>query len=245
LGNQIELLVNLQTIDLQLRERTDAIDALRRDIAELEGTLAAQRQALDAVRAERADLEARRRDIEGTLADEEAKMKDRRMRLNRIRNEKEASAVRREIEVAKEGTGQLEEGLMGLFEQLDGVKARETELATAYEALEGRHASESERIDLEIGELSAGLDEARTQRESLAAGLELAVRRQYETILSRKRGQAVVEVRGGTCDGCHMRIAPQLAIEIYRNARVITCPSCHRILYVRPPEAAGADGADQ
>ena len=238
--NQIELLVNLQTIDLQLRERTDAIDALRRELAELDGTLGAQRQALEAVRAERAELEARRRDIEGTLADEEAKMKDRRMRLNRIRNEKEAAAVRREIEVAKEGTAQLEEGLMAIFEQLDGVKARETELATACEALENRRASESERVELEIGELSSGLDEARTQRESLATGLEAPVRRQYETILSRKRGQAVVEVRGGTCEGCHMRVAPQLANEIHRNTRVITCPSCHRILYVRPPEAAGS-----
>ena len=34
-----------------------------------------------------------------------------------------------------------------------------------------------------------------------------------------------------------MRVAPQLANEIYRNTRVIACPSCHRILYVRSPEA--------
>ena len=101
MGNQIELLVSLQTIDLQLRERTDAISSLRRELAELDATLAAQREALDAIRAERAALESQRREIEGFLADEEAKMKDRRMRLNRIRNEKEASAVRREIEVAK------------------------------------------------------------------------------------------------------------------------------------------------
>jgi predicted nucleic acid-binding Zn-ribbon protein len=238
LGNQIELLVNLQTIDLQLRERTDAIEALRRDIAELDAALATQRQALEAARAERADLESKRRDIEGILADEEAKMKDRRMRLNRIRNEKEASAVRREIEVAKEGTALHEESLMGIFEQLDVVKAREAELASAYEALETKRASEKERTDLEIEELSTGLEESRSRRETLAAALEAPLRRQYETILSRKKGQAVVEIRGGTCEGCHMRVAPQLANEIHRNTRVIACPSCHRILYVRPPEAA-------
>jgi len=33
-------------------------------------------------------------------------------------------------------------------------------------------------------------------------------------------------------------VAPQLANEIHRNTRVIQCPSCHRILYVRPPEAS-------
>ena len=237
MGNQIELLVSLQNIDLQLRERTDAIEALRREIAELDGMLAEKRQALDVVRAERADLESRRRDIEGSLADEEAKMKDRRMRLNRIRNEKEAAAVRREIEVAKEGTGQLEEGLMGLFDQLDGVSAREKELADAVGGLEAKRAAEKARTDAEIAELSSGLEESRVERERLAAQLDANLRRQYESILSRRKGQAVVEVRGGTCEGCHMRIAPQLANEIHRNTRVITCPSCHRILYVRPPEA--------
>ena len=238
MGNQIELLVSLQNIDLQLRERTDAIDARRRELAELDGMLADQRQTLEAVRTERADLEARRRDIEGSLQDEEAKMKDRRMRLNRIRNEKEAAAVRREIEVAKEGTGQLEEGLMGLFEQLDSVNAREKDLNDAVTALEAKRAAEKTRTDAEIAELSSGLEESRSQRETLAAQLDANLRRQYETILSRRKGQAVVEVRGGNCEGCHMRIAPQLANEIYRNTRVITCPSCHRILYVRPPEAA-------
>ena len=238
MGNQIDLLVSLQNIDLQLRERTDAIDARRREIAELDGMLAEQRQVLEGVRAERADLESRRRDIEGSLQDEEAKMKDRRMRLNRIRNEKEAAAVRREIEVAKEGTGQLEEGLMGLFEQLDGVNAREKELADAFTALETKRAAEKTRTDAEIAELSSGLEESRAQRETLAVQLDANLRRQYETILSRRKGQAVVEIRGGNCVGCHMRIAPQLANEIHRNTRVITCPSCHRILYVRPPEAA-------
>jgi predicted nucleic acid-binding Zn-ribbon protein len=237
LGNQIELLVTLQTIDLQLRERTDAIDALRRQIAELDSQIAEQRQLLDTCRAERADLESRRRDIEGTLADEESKMKDRRMRLNRIRNEKEAAAVRREIEVAKEGTGQLEEGLMGLFEQLDLVNAREKELAEALQAIETKRAAQHESAELEISELSSGLDESRAKRETLAADLDADLRRQYETILSRKKGQAVVEIRSGNCEGCHMRVAPQLANEIYRNTRVIACPSCHRILYSRPPEA--------
>jgi predicted nucleic acid-binding Zn-ribbon protein len=99
-------------------------------------------------------------------------------------------------------------------------------------------ATEKSRADAEISELSAGLDVSRSQRAALAAELDANLRRQYETILSRKKGQAVVEIRGGTCEGCHMRVAPQLAIEIHRNTRVIACPSCHRILYVRPPEAA-------
>jgi predicted nucleic acid-binding Zn-ribbon protein len=237
LVNQIELLVNLQTVDQQLRERSEAIESHRRQIAELESELAEQRKVLDGCRAERAELEARRREIEGALADEEAKMKDRRMRLNRIRNEKEAAAVRREIEVGKEGNQKLEEDLMVIFEALDGVGARETELQSAFDALAAQRDERQAVADVEIGTLSEGLDDSRKRREELAAGIDANLRRQYETVFVRRRGVAVVEVRSGNCQGCHMRVSPQLTNEIQRNQRVIACPNCSRILYVRNESA--------
>lgn len=240
MGNQVELLVNLQVVDQQLRERTEAIDALRQGLADIESELAGQRKLLDACRGERAELEARRRDLEGTLNDEESKMKDRRMRLNRIRNEKEASAVRREIEVGKEGNQKIEEDLMGVFEALDTVTTREAELQRDYDAVEARRAEQQAKVDSEVAALSAGLDEARRHRDELAAAIDGELRRKYEAIFIRRRGIAVVEVRGGTCQGCHMRVAPQLANEIQRNQRVIVCPNCHRILYARAETSATA-----
>jgi predicted nucleic acid-binding Zn-ribbon protein len=43
-----------------------------------------------------------------------------------------------------------------------------------------------------------------------------------------------VEVAGGICQGCYMNIPPQLSNEIIRNDKVHLCPSCQRILYVKP-----------
>ncbi len=240
MGTQVELLVGLQTIDQQLRERTDSIEALRHLMGDLDAELEEQKKKLDTSRAERAELEARRRDIEGTLASEESKMKERRMRLNRIRNEKEASAVRREIELGKEGTQKLEEDLLAIFEALDGVGTRETELQAGFDALSTRREQEHARVTEEIATLSAGLDDARRRREEIAHEVEAPLRRQYENILGRRRGLVVVEVRDGTCQGCHMRVAPQLYNEITRNQRVILCPSCHRILYRRSEPAVSS-----
>ena len=237
MGTQVELLVGLQTIDQQLRERTDAIDALRQRMVELDAELDEQKKKLDAVRAERAELETRRRDLEGTMTSEESKMKERRMRLNRIRNEKEASAVRREIELGKEGSQKLEEDMLLLYEALDGVGTRERELQEIVDGLTARRAEEDARATEEIANLSHGMDEARHRREELAREVEAPLRRQYESILGRRRGLVVVEVRDGSCQGCHMRVAPQLFNEIVRNQRVIVCPSCHRILYRRPEQA--------
>ncbi len=240
MGNQVELLVSLQVVDQQLRERTEAIDALQQGLAGTESELAAQRKLLDACRAERADLETRRRELQGALDDEESRMKDRRMRLNRIRNEKEASAVRREIEIGKEGNQKIEEDLMVVYEALDTVAARETELQKDYDAIEARRAEQQTTVDTEVTALSAGLDEARHRRDELAGTIDTDLRRQYEAIFVRRRGLAVVEVRGGTCQGCHMRVAPQLSNEIQRNQRVIVCPNCHRILYARAENSVSA-----
>lgn len=241
MASQVEQLIDLQTMDLVLRERNEAIDALERRVADLESQLAEQRGLLEACRSERAQIEARRRDLEGTLAAEESKMKDRRMRLNRIRNEKEAAAVRREIEVGKEENQKLEEELMTIFEQVDTVSTREREIQQTFDTLEQRRAEEQTRADEEISLLSIDLDDKQRARESLAKTIEDALRRQYETISMRRRGLAVVEVRGGSCQGCHMRVAPQLVNDIQRNQGVVLCPSCHRILYVKPQAAGGEE----
>jgi predicted nucleic acid-binding Zn-ribbon protein len=241
LGNQIELLINLQVIDRQLRERTEAISALQGRIQEIETRLAGERSTLETCKAERNVLDKRRREIEGLLSDEESKMKDRRMRLNRIRNEKEASAIRREIEVAKEETAKVEEELMGdagIYNALKILNDRQTELQTAFDALEAERAAEQTRVDAEVERLSSGLDDARAQREVVARDLEAGLRKRYEGIFERRRGLAVVVVRAGSCEGCHMSVAPQLVNEIKRNERVITCPSCHRILYFAPEPVA-------
>jgi hypothetical protein len=61
-------------------------------------------------------------------------------------------------------------------------------------------------------------------------------------IFSRRGGLAVVEIRGGTCQGCHMNIPPQLFNLIQRNEQVIPCPNCQRILHWRPERAEEANG---
>jgi len=67
------------------------------------------------------------------------------------------------------------------------------------------------------------------------------LRRRYEMIFSRRGGVAVVAVRGGTCQGCHMNVPPQLFNLIQRNEQLILCPNCQRMLFWQP-EGEEANG---
>jgi len=234
-------LAALQEVDRFLREKSELIRGLETEIAAIEAQLAERREMARVAQVERDAVEARRRDLEAHLEAEEAKMTDRRMRLNRVRNEKELQALRREIEVSKELNQQVEEGLLGVFESLEGLNATATEAEKRLTELETVAATELAEKRERIAALIAEGASKRAARDEMAKALDGNLRRKYEQIFERRGGTAVVEVRNGTCLGCHMNLPPQFFNELQRARDVRSCPNCHRILFWRPerlePEA--------
>ena len=82
--------------------------------------------------------------------------------------------------------------------------------------------------------IDAAVSEASTRRQTIASQVTGDLISRYELIFSRRGGTAVVEVAGGICQGCYMNVPPQLWNEIIRNEKVHLCPSCQRILFVKP-----------
>ena len=237
--SSIEQLAALQNVDTELRALRLELSALGGAAAELKTTVGTKRSVTQAKRQEMAELERQRRDYEARLADEEEKTKDRRMRMQRIKNERELGALRREVELSRELSTQLEESLLKLLDGADAkvndLKTLEDDLAAAEQQLAER---EREHVDRSQA-LAADLERLTGERTRLAEEVDESLRRRYELIFERKGGLAVVQVLKGDCAGCHMRVSPQLITQIHRNADVVFCPACQRILYVPlPPRAA-------
>ena len=242
MASPIDQLYALQQVDTQLRALRLELSALQGAASELKTAVGNKRSVAQAKRQEMAELERQRRDIEAKLVDEEEKTKERRMRMQRIRNEKELAALRREVELSKDLSVQLEDSLLKLLEGGDGkvgeLRALEEDLAAAEVQLAERERECAERnaaLAAELGRLDA-------ERTRAAAELDDGLRKRYELIFDRKGGLAVVEVRKeGNCAGCLMRVPPQLITQIHRNADVVFCPSCQRFLFV-PPATLAARG---
>ena len=160
---------------------------------------------------------------------------DKRMRMNRIKNIKELQALQREIDQIKQNNGGLEEQLITIMEEIEGVKAaiksKEEELAK----IQDEWKQKQEEMQAQISGIDQSVSEASTRRQSIASQVTGDLISRYELIFSRRAGTAVVEVTGGICQGCYMNIPPQLWNEIIRNEKVNLCPSCQRILYYKAP----------
>jgi len=233
LPTQIEVLATLQLVDQSLHTKTRAVAEGEGRVAALEEAVRAQTAAASAAREELAALGARQRDLEGRLAVAEAKMKDRRMRITRIRNDKELGLARREVDLLKEETGTLETELVAVMEQVEAATAKLQGLDAELARLVAERDREASELRETLARLSAEIERERAARSELAQTIDDDLRRKYEMIFSRRGGLAVVEVRSGICQGCRMRVPPQLFNQIQRNAEVILCPSCQRMLFWR------------
>jgi len=236
LATQVALLAELQRVDQNIKCNSEAVETRRSALDQLDAQIAAQRAQVAAAEAELAALERRQRELDAQLTDAEAKTKDRRMRIARIRNEKELGLVRREIDALKEVTNAAETELLALMEQGDQRRTAVEAARQALAAVEAARASAAEELEATITRVAGAIDADRSRRDTLLATVDVDLHRRYELIFSRRGGVAVVGVRGGTCQGCHMHVPPQLFNQIKRNEQIFLCPSCQRILFWEQPQ---------
>lgn len=231
---QIEILASLQTVDREIKEQTDIKQGLLGDLQSKEKEIQAKSREIDSLTAALSEMEKLRAAKDRIFQDEGKKAMDKRMRMNRIKNVKELQALQREIDLMRQANGDLEEELIKIMQQMDGIKtqiqAKEAELA----ALREEWQKQQQTLGNQITGIDRAVMDAANRRQSIAAQITGDLISRYELIFSRRGGTAVVEVSGGICQGCFMNIPPQLSNEIVRSDKVHLCPSCQRILYVKP-----------
>jgi hypothetical protein len=194
-----------------------------------------QRELVASLSSERDTLELRRVTMDRQLEIAGGKIRDNRMRMNRVRNSTELLALQREIDLSKEANQQIEEELLRVMEVVEGLTAQLGEAQAALQALEGQAEAAVATRRAEAEALRQEVEAERGHREALAAGMDAPLRSKYEQLFDRRGGNAVVAARNGICSGCRMQIPPQLYNELQKYRDVVRqCPNCHRILYFRP-----------
>jgi hypothetical protein len=148
-----------------------------------------------------------------------------------VKTNHEYTALLHEIATAKTEKDSVEEKILVLMEEADGLakelKTAEGALATVTrEGNTTRAAMAAERSTLD--EELARLAHERTAEARLAEPRALAT---YEQLIKNRRGVAVAQMIGSICGACHVRLRPHFEQQIKRNDGLVQCESCQRILY--------------
>ncbi|HHH31023.1 MAG TPA: hypothetical protein ENK57_22130 [Polyangiaceae bacterium] len=230
----IETLEKLVAADDEIKALTDgigeeqgALDGIRKELAELEERLAADRERVSEMDKTRNDLVQEMRQIAGQI--------DRsRERLQRARNEREAQAAERELDELRKIQRDRDDEIKKLGELSEqariSIQEAETRKAELDERLSGSLAGTTDKIT----SLEAELAKKRQARDALGKDMPSMVFRRYERLLSRGRSP-VAKTTDGTCLGCFVKLPPMLFHEMLSRRKFEECPNCHRIIYYEPP----------
>jgi len=149
-----------------------------------------------------------------------------------VTNEREFTAVISEIDYA---TKALEEAAARRRELEDASSALEAEIEERQGARpeeEAAHKDVVESWESRKVELMAQVHGLVTETKTLESDVEPKHRARFMRLLESKKGTAVAVVEDGSCSLCHFALRPHLQQRVRRCEEIITCETCHRILYM-------------
>jgi len=232
IADQLKVLIELQKLDGEIYQLRRELGAKPVEAARLKEDHSKLMQGLQAAEARTKSTEVRRNQLEMDLGQKEQQIKKFQIQMYQVKTNKEYSALQLEIEGLKADKSVLEEEILKLMEEVDRAKAQ---VASERDRLKAAEASLNSRLglmDQEAQRIRASIEQLQGARIVLTPKVDPRVLSQYERILQRKEGTALVPVRGDACSGCNMILPPQAINEVQMNTRLIPCESCARILYI-------------
>jgi len=227
---QFRLLSDLQKLDTRLQTLADQQNQLPQKLQHYEKAFVEARDQLTLGRAEIEQTERQRRGLERELDTDQERLVKAQSRLHGIKTNKEYSAVLAEIEGGKHRILALEDRVLDLMETIERQRQDCQAHEQRVQAAQGELEHEGQRIAGEQRELAQQIASFDDERQQLVARLDTDLYAVYQRTADRCGGLAVVNVVDGSCEGCYLRVRPQLISEIRRQESIVTCPHCLRLL---------------
>ena len=149
-----------------------------------------------------------------------------------VTNEREFTAVISEIDYATKALGEAAARHLELDE---AVTALHTEIEERRNARPEEEAAQKDVVDSweqRKSELMDTVNALVTETKAIEADVAPKNRARFMRLLESKRGTAVAAVVDGSCSLCHFALRPHLQQRVRRCEEIITCETCHRILYM-------------
>ena len=231
----LQHLIHLQEIDSALERARRRITEIPAAQQALESRAAERAAAVQAVQERIAATGATRRDIEKEVAAVQTRLSKYKDQLMAVKTNKEYQAMQTEIATAEGLVRSHEDRLLDLMEVSEQEAADLKAAEAAMKSEQAAIAAEQKALDAEKGTQEAELERLTAERAALLPQISKEALTIFERVAHGRKGVAVAEARDGLCVVCHVRLRPQVFNEVRRNAAIVQCDSCTRVLYYVPP----------
>lgn len=224
-------LYNLQIIDKKLFEKKAALEHIVSQLGKCEeldsirSDLSIKQQNLDA-------LDKAQKSLEWDLQDIRDRTKEFEKQLygGKTTNTKELLALQQEVEILKKKQKDKEDKTLDIMVDVEVSQAQFKTLSDKLKEAEREWQAEQDKLRIEQEELLQSIKSLEQDRLQSSTQISKSNLDLYEDVLAR-RGQAVVKVERGMCQGCRL-ILPVNEWQRVRLGDLVQCSSCNRILHL-------------
>ncbi len=228
---RLESVRNLHKLDCKLITLRKKFEELPLSLQQLDRAVEEKQEALKEAGGQLTALRSRYDSKELELKSYEAEINKYEEQLGAVKTNKEYAAVLSEITTKKADIGKAEDEMLLV---MDSVEQQESLIEQCREndklAVKDREEHKGD-IAQQQREVEESLKEFNGRRDVVAATIASGLLHQYERILEKRGAGAVVPVVDNTCQGCFMKMTPEVQAQLLRNDEIIFCKFCSRIIY--------------
>lgn len=223
---------------LAIQDRDTRIMRFEKELRDLP---AREKTVTDRLEAQRAAVGAAKEAWKARLADIkklELEVEARRERIRKLREQQlqlktnqEFRAIESEIAGVQRDIKGLEDQDLVLMETVEKAVGAVKEAEGALKAAEDVIKGDIDTLRQRAARIQAELQDTKSQREALAKEVDAEWLQRYERIMQNRKDRALVSVESGACGGCHMKLPPYLCHDARKQANMVFCEFCGRMLY--------------
>jgi predicted nucleic acid-binding Zn-ribbon protein len=229
--NLAKRLYELQQIDVEIRTQQGLLDDINKRLGSNE-ELEEARSKVNETKEHLSQITTRRKELEWDSDDlgKNIKQISDKLYSGTIKNPKELVNFEQELKQFKEKLTQTEDTLLDVMAEEESFQKTLVKDNAYLEDFEQKWTEEIKDLTAQKEREESKSQELSVKRESLISGIDASAIELYEGLQSRK-GEAVVKVVQGRCQGCRI----SLAMSEWQKAKsgtVVQCSSCSKILYL-------------
>ncbi|MEJ2744441.1 MAG: C4-type zinc ribbon domain-containing protein [bacterium] len=226
----IKLLV-IQEKERRLLELEEAKERLPRMLNDTRERIADGEGEIQEIKAEVKELQVQKKELDIESESKlEAVAKYEKQQFE-VKTNVEYQALQKEIADRKIENSRIEDRILEVMEKIEEKEQLAKNSGEALAQERAKLAEEETRVAGEAAKLDAKIADLKKERDELLPGVSHAILKKYQRIFANKRDTAIVPLVNYVCEGCHMRLPPQIANNVRKTNELVICENCSRILY--------------
>jgi predicted nucleic acid-binding Zn-ribbon protein len=223
----------LQEIDLDIEQRTQALEQVKSQLGKDED-LAASRVALEAAKKKLVELEHQQKTGEWEISDLGAKIAviEKKLYGGSMKNPRELMGFEQDLKLLKTQRGELEDKLLAVMMDVEDAQQDVRQKSGGFSVVEKGWKENQQKLSLEKERLETELTALEQKRKAMAGQIDSATLKLYEEIRLARQGRAVSKVVQGRCQGCRISLSMSDQQRARMGNELARCSNCGRILYL-------------